>query len=579
MMELQEVKNQISTNKMFWAGRNTKFKAWYEILTLIDVLAAKGMESYVSNEPQSFYNMAHYLLTKGDLSHITPVITESALELDKQAKLGRGCENMWSKLNRDRKLGGSASFIDDFSFFLLVLGWYATVMYYDKDEGQMYSQIWNPFNVYPSFINSRMYSCVHSYILTEAEAKVKADENNWDYKLAYDYRGNTTLDDFFYLENNQLMNVVLIGGQQVTDHVPRPDMRLLVSPVGGFPDKGSLTHKTKNWKQLSGRGIFEVNAGVTLEFNKWKSMISQIIRDTAQPITQEKSMTPQATTEQLRERGALFHYGSNEGGLSHVPPAQIPTEMTFGLNAMNREKQKGSFNDAVYGMVEGQPGYALGLLASSSANQILYPYMDAKHFVVSEFDHFFLTNIRESSKPYTIKGRLLETIEPKDVPEDLVVIVESEVATQKDWMERGNVAGLLDKHLDETTILTEVLKVSDPQAVIRRKKLDEAMSHPMTKDIELINSYNVQAAYLKLKGDTKQAAIFEQAAMSLKAQFGAPPPGQGAPARASTVQAQRDAGTPDEKPRQDSRVSPPEEQGFTPEQLRQSIGKGTLKAV
>ena len=66
---IAKIRLDIATLKRFWYQRNRQFKEWYELLILIDKLASKGMESYVSNEPQTFYNMAHYLLTKGELSH------------------------------------------------------------------------------------------------------------------------------------------------------------------------------------------------------------------------------------------------------------------------------------------------------------------------------------------------------------------------------------------------------------------------------------------------------------------------------------------------------------------------------
>jgi len=147
MLEVRQVIDDITTMKRFWWERNKKFREWFEFLILIDNLQTVKMESYVSNEPQTFYNMAHYLLTKGELSHTTPIETESALELDRRARVHRGCQYMWKEIDRDRQLGGGQSFIDELGFFLLVLGWYSTVSAYDKDTGKLHTQIWNPYDV------------------------------------------------------------------------------------------------------------------------------------------------------------------------------------------------------------------------------------------------------------------------------------------------------------------------------------------------------------------------------------------------------------------------------------------------
>ena len=205
-------------------------------------------------------------------------------------------------------------------------------------------------------------------------------------------------------------------------------------------------------------------------------MVNQILRDTAQPITEEFSAVPQATPEQLRERGAHFHFSPGEQGIVRIPPAAIPMEIHSNLQELKRELQKGSFNDAVYGMLEGQSGYALSLLATSSANQILYPFMDAKHFVISECDNFWLSSLKASGHTFAIKGQFIEELKPNDIPEDVLVQVDSDVATPKDWLERGTIANQMSDTLDETTIISEIYKL-DPQMVRRRKKLDSVMNH------------------------------------------------------------------------------------------------------
>jgi len=582
--DISKLTHSIASMKRYWSQRNLKFQDWYETLVLIDTLKTKGMETYVSNEPMTFYNMAHYLLTKGDISHTTPIASETALELDRRAKVHRGCGYMWNVIDRDRRLGGDAPFIDDLSFFLLVLGWYSMVSAFDQNTGLLQTQIWNPYDVYPRYASGRLAACVHSYRIDEEEALLKAEEKGWGYEKRGIALGQVTIDDYFEYVGEDLHNIILIDGKDVTGWQHRPEMQILVSPVGGFPDRGSLVKNSAggetDWKRLAGRGIFEVNETITSHFNKWKSMISQILRDTAQPVTQEFSATPQATPEQLRERGALFHYAPGELGLQRVPPPAIPIEIQANLLELRREQQKGSFNDAVFGMMEGQPGYALRLLASSSANQILYPFMDGKHFVLAENDKFWLSNLKKSNKVFQIKGKFIEELAPADVPEDVSIQVGSTVATPKDWMERGTIANMLDKHLDEATIITEIYGLNDPQAIKRRKSLDKMLNHPMSQMVELIAGYYSHADYLDKRGDRRQANLFRKAATSLEGQLGVAPPGQGKPEEMSRIEAERQAGTPEERARISPEVAPPEAtRGFTPSQLRRSIGRGKLRKV
>lgn len=578
MFSEKQVVEDISLLKRFWKERNTRFQEWYEFLTLVDLLKTTGMESVVSNEPQTFYNMAHYLLTKGELSHTTPIASETALELDRKAKINRACDYMWSKIDRNRKLQGSQAFVDELGFYLLTLGWYSMIRSFDAETGDLIVKLWSPMETYPRYSNGSFEGCVHSYSCDILEAKNKAEYSGWNYSPRNTV-GSVWIDDYYTYEDGLLWNMILIDGKAVTPWVDRPEMSLLVSPVGGFPDKGSLVRSGKDWRRLVGRGIFEVNEPVSIAFNKWKTVVAQILKDTALPVTLEFSATPQATPEQLRERGGLFHYGQGENGLKRLEPAQVPPELQNQLLELRREMQKGSFNDAVYGMIEGQSGYSLSYLASSSANQILYPYMDAKHFVIGENDKFWLDSLKDRKKVYQVKGKFVESLKTEEIPDDISITVESRVATPKDWLERGTIAGMLKGHLDEASIITEIFGMNDPQAIQRRKAIDDMLQHPMSKMVELIAGYQVHADYLDQRGDTRQANLFRKAAASLESQLGVPPAGSANPVDASRVQSQVAAGTAPEKARSPSNVMPPEAQGFTPQEMRRSIGRGTLKAV
>jgi len=581
--DISKVKTDIQSLKAFWYQRNLKFKEWYETLTLIDLLAAKGLESYVSNEPQTFYNMAHYLLTRGELSHSIAINSESSIELDKRARVDRGCQYAWKQIDRERKLGGSMPFLDELGHYLLVLGWYSGVLLFDEKTGLLKAQLWNPYDVYPRYANGGLVACVHSYKITREEARIKAEsKEGWNYEHPgiFSPTAEVVLDDYWRLVGDTLFNMILIDGKDVTGWVDRPEMKLLVAPVAGFPDKGSLTKKTGDWRKLSGRSIFEVNETVKQSYNKWKTEISQVLRDTVQSIMEEFSQQPNATPEQLRERAPLFHYAPGEQGLVRVPPAAIPIEVQAHLIDISKEMQKGSFNDAVFGMMEGQKsGYALSQLASSSANQILYPYMDAKHFFIEEGDNFVLSNLKSHNRVFNIRGKFIEQLKPEDIPSEVNVTVESSVATPEDMLEKGTIAYYLRDHLDKATLIHDVIGKKDPQAILRAKRRDMILDSIEAITIEKIALFRNHARYLRTRGDSRQADTFDRMADAIEAQIGAPEPGQGRPLEAEKIAAEREAGGAVGNTRRvlgaRSGVIPPEATtGFTPQELRNMIGRG-----
>jgi len=567
MLTERDVISDIAELKKNWTLRATKFSEWYDMLCQVDKLKAKNMESAVSNDPRTFFNMAHFLFTAGEVQHRIPLTSDSPTERERQARVERACRYMWKEIDTVRQRGGSPPFVNELGFYLLLLGWYSLIVGIDENN-QLIPQLWSPAEVYPRFEDNTLTACVHEYRITVRAAKRKARIKGWNYSPRTEV-GYVTLDDYFYLDDNGvLQNMILIDDKDVTGVVNREDLLLLVAPVGGFQDKGSIRTGTA-WQQFIGQGILETDAKTIETFNKWTSMVMQALRDAVQLKYQEFSASPQATTEQLREYGATFHYSPGEQGLQPVPVAPIPIEARALQMDLEKRIQKGAFSDAVYGMVErGTAGYALSQLASSSANQIMHPYMQAKDFIIAECDKFWLSRVKTSKKVFNIKGEVEEQLRPTDIPDKVSIGVRSEMATQKDWLERATIANMMRQDVDEETLLAEVYKFNDTSTIKRRLNLDDFNKHPLTKQFH--------ADFLEAAGDSRQAELFRKAAQALEMQMGAPEPGAAAPPQYLEAEAAREAGAPPRRPRVRPEILPPEERGFTPEELREMIGRGRL---
>lgn len=577
-MELKEIVQDVATLRGDWQQRNTKFKEWYDLLRLVDALKTEGMETVALNDPRTFFNMALFLLTAGDVQHRSPLRGDTPDELSRQAKIQRTCEFVWREIDALRQTGGGIPFISELGFYLLLLGWYSIAAVINQETKLITPVVWSPAEVFPRFEDGQMTACVHEYKISQMTAVRKAKTRDWNY-APRTTTGFVLIDDYFYRdENNILQNHVLIDSKDVTGVVSRDkDLLLLVGPVGGFPDRGSITTGTE-WRGFLGQGILEANQTMTLAMNKWVSMIMQNLRDTVQSKWQEFSSSQKATPEELRRYGSVFHYAPGEGGLRPVETQPPPIESRALLMDLEKRIQKGGFSDAVYGMVEkGTAGYALSQLTSSSANQILNPYMKAKDFIIEQLDRFQLDGIKSGGKAFVIGGKMNEEITSNDIPEEVHLEVFSEIATPRDWMERATVANMMKENVDSETILSEVYKFTDTEAIKRRKNLDDFNQNPMTKELKLIASYHAYADILQNAGDMRQAELFRRAASAKEAMMGAPPPGAASPAQAGEA---GEAGAPEEKVRVRPEVAPPESRGgFTPQELRGIVGKGKVKRV
>ena len=170
-----------------------------------------------------------------------------------------------------------------------------------------------------------------------------------------------------------------------------------------------------------------------------------------------------------------------------------------------------------------------------------------------------------------------EKLKPTDIPEEVTITVESDVATPKDWLERSTIANQLKEHLDPITILGEVLGQGDPQAILRNKDLYEILHSVEAMTLKKISGFRAHAKFLEFHGDMEQARAFRKMADAMEAQLGAPAPGQAATPEMSRVEAEREAGAPVKRPTVSPGVAPPEAiAGFSPQQLRNMLGRGKV---
>lgn len=549
ILTVKDAGDDVAELKRGWSERKKKFEMWMGLLNLDNVLYKRGLESYVSNDPRTTYNMGHFLMTTGETRHSIPLEGDNQAEFAKQAKVERAIDYMWRIINEDRRKGGNPSFVSELGFQLLALGWYSVLIGYDPATGFMIPRLWSPANTYPRFDDNELSAVVHSYSLSKMAAIRKAAMLGWEYNPP-NKAGNVVLDNYFYYDvDGSLLNIVFIDSKAVTPFVIRENIMVLVSPVGGFPERGTVVDGTE-WRGMLGQSLLETNRKEDNQFNKLMTMQMQAVRDTINPISQEISQgAPKVSVEQLTKRGAHFHFAPGDLGLSFIAKPPIPLELQALLQEVSKRKQKGGFSDAVYGLVEqGLSGFAFDRIAGSSANQVLEPYIGAMEFVIAQADRFWLKNLKRQGRTFKVKGKMVETLRSTEIPEDVDVVVSSEIATTKDWLERATTASTAERHLDQTTILSEIYKVPDPQDIIKRQRLDLVTNHPVAQNIKAIEAFESHADFLESQGDTRQAKLWRQGAIALQTQLGVPPAGSAPVAEQAEVERAVAEGAPPREP-------------------------------
>jgi len=304
-----EVINECAELKKEWRPRNNAFEKSYKVLRLHDELKAPDMESFVSNDPRTFYNLALHLLTPDVIPHrIKEEGFGGRAEIAQFTSVNNFLERSWDRVNRVSRRRGRQTWMRGLVGLMLATGWYAVWAYAAEDT--LVAENWNPAEVYPDFGEEDLLRCAHAYTLPPRALKRKlVTHPGWS------YRGtpNAPMEivDYWYLHDDGVRNVVTMGGQIVSPDTVTPfsTIPILVSPVGGLPDWGSI-QPGDNWRAEVGQPLTATNDRVYRDFNKQMSFLQQLLRDTAQIRLVEKSEGPgNINPADVFKRGAVFHLG------------------------------------------------------------------------------------------------------------------------------------------------------------------------------------------------------------------------------------------------------------------------------
>ena len=152
--------NAVPSNKIYdrtvelekyWAVRNKRMREWYEMLQMIDVLAQKGMESFVANDPRASFNLLGSIL-KQQIPHILPATRLTSEETMPAAELSYMFDIIWENVFLKYRERGR-DYMDDVVDFILATGWYATFINLTMDGSEVFSEVWNPATVYPYWVD------------------------------------------------------------------------------------------------------------------------------------------------------------------------------------------------------------------------------------------------------------------------------------------------------------------------------------------------------------------------------------------------------------------------------------------
>lgn len=528
-----------SALKSVWTGRNLRFKDWQKLRRLDNNLEETGYESFIGNDPKAFFNAALYMLSNASVQHRIPILAEDQNIQKQNGKNERALISMWRDMDKQQMMKGQSPWLRQFADYLLQTGWYAVQILFNPTTQKFAADIWNPAEVYQEYGDDGVISVAHMYSISAEAARAKIVRNGWpEVVKSTDKNMITVVNYWWYDEEGNPMNCVVMNKQFVKPPTPEEFFRVLTGPCNGFADRGIIEEEsaTGNWRQRMGESVLETNRALWDKFNKFMTFVMQNSRDAAQYNWLERSSgKPLATAETLKKRGGVYHYGPTDAGLSIIAPPDVSPSAVPVLRELGGMLERGALPRTFYGNIDMElSGYAISQMVSS-AMQVLIPFQEVVELVMAEIDTIWLNDYKQDGKKMTIKGvygqgtAFVEPFEKKDVPDGLYVDVTLSLALPNDLVQRAQIARQINPEgnfLDKTTLLDQVLHIQDPQMVLDKQMSDLTYDDQQARQLWLALKYMAQAEALDKGGQPEAAELFRLAAEGIKAQFGAEPKGQ-----------------------------------------------------
>ncbi len=541
------IKKRAEKMRSNWSTRDRKIRQWYDLLTLKDELAQEGMESVAGNDPRTGFNLAKHLMTSSIVAHKVPIENLEKDQISSTSELAEFLTKRWAAEEKRYRSIGRQSLKGEIVADMLATGWYSVFSMVTNDR--IWTENWSPIEVYPEFGREGLIEAVHIYSMSPAEANRKAAMMGWEVKRAFSH--NTSLYDYWgFDDDGDTVNGIVLGTElvkQLVKDIPLSKLHrlpLFISPVGGLPDRGSISSWTSDkgsnaanrWQEHYGEALVATNEDLTKNYNKMLTFTQQLMRDTAQPRWLELSSgeSPILTEENLFKRGTVFK-GSPGESVFPLPVPPIPVELRTMMFDYQNMLQRGLFPWAIFGNIQQQMSYLAMASIASAALQVLTPYMEGYKGLFADLDNYHWQMMKENSyRPHKFEL-------PDNLPEEFEFVVQADIEIPGFLIQRAEIARRLDPNfrLATSTVMNRLFpEIQDPMREVAKTRQEDAMMDPRAIMVDQIIAYREQAGLLREAGDERSADLYEKLADSMEAQFDAAPPTptpKGTPASADVL--------------------------------------------
>ena len=499
-----------------WSARNAKFKDWYSQIQMVDRLAQANMESFVGNDPRAAFNLLTSILDQTVPHRIPPDILTME-QMRPASELSRLYDVAWGDIHDQARRKGHY-WMRDLVGFVLATGWYSVFSVISVDGSTCIAEVWNPATVFPRW-DDTLTECAHIFSISESRARRLGARNKW--ALPVNLPSGLALYDYWWIdETEQVNNAIVLGDKLVkpaTVETRFNRIPIFVAPIGGMPDSGEISGDATAWRGEIGQSFVATNENVYKAFDKWWTFMLQILRDTAQPRTFEKTRGAKQIVkpEDWNKRGAHYKMAP-EDEIGFVQQPVIPVELRSTQLDMEAMMQRGGPSWAMYGNVQQQmTAYVMSQVVAST-NQTCKAYHRAVVDCLTDIDNFWLyLMINQKYKPYGLQL-------PRDLPVNAKVSAEYELRIPGDLSTRATIARMLNPtfELSDEQVMSELFpEIKNPVEELARVRAAKARQNPIYAQISLIEALKQEALLLRNAKDTEGATLYEKASARLEQQL------------------------------------------------------------
>lgn len=516
-----EITQEAADLAKMWPDRLKAMQDWYDLLKLEDKLAQTDMESFVSNDPRTTYNMGVYLLQPRPL--VVKIEAADGSVLSPNAKIAatvisQYIQMLWKDLDRAEANRGRQSWFWSFVGLLVTTGWYATPYW-----PNLFVDYWNPATVYPEFSEDRDVGLLRvarirklsvnqakRTIMREGYRDIRLSNSGWITEVQIWRKEDTGV----------ITHAVAMGNELVKPRSIEPtvsDIPILVGAVGGLPDMGVLD---KQWSANVGQSILATNAPIHKNFNKQQTYIQQLIRDTANARVQVRTTSSKRVVDPdswYKRGGAFYQIGPNDS-IDIIGMPAIPVELTMHLRTLQSQLAKGGFSDVTFGNIMQKVSSLVISQASEAAMQLITPFKNAIVYVTDKISDIWYQAMLNNA---ALRPKSLERLEnfPLEELRSTCAHTTYQVKIPGDLANRINMARMLNKDFElPFEMVTDLLfqEVTNPVEAQAKLLGEKAKKHESFQIGALIEAYGDAAREARQAGNNEMASFWDSMANRLR---------------------------------------------------------------